>query len=125
MNIRAIRSSDYAQIQGMHSKFYGNEFSLPDFMTNYSGAFVIEDEDQIVSACGMRKIAEIVAMANKDLSARKRTMALLTGTEAVKFLADREGFDQIHAFVQGKIWIDMLLKSGFRRTKGESLVSEI
>ena len=125
MIIRSIRLDDYEKVRIIHEKYYANEFSLPNFMTNFVGAFVLEDNDGIIAVCSLRKIAEVIAITNKDRSVRERTSALLSGSEAITFIAGKEGFNQIHAFVQDEKWEKLLIKVGWKQTKGNSLVLEI
>ena len=125
MIVRAIQAGDFQQLRDIHEKFYDAEFNLPDFVTNFAGAFVIEDGQQIITICSLRRIAEVIAVTNKDLSVRRRVQALLIGSEAIKFLAQKENFDQIHAFVQDEAWESILLKAGFNPTKGKSLVLNV
>lgn len=126
MILRAIQSDDYEQIKKIHEKYYKSEFSMPNFVTNFIGAFVIEKNGEIISVCSLRRIAEVIAITNKDCSVRDRLTALLTGAEAITFIAEKEGYNQIHAFVQDESWEHILIKNGkFKPTKGRSLVLEI
>src|SRR5262245_56178963 len=125
MNVRPIQFDDYKKIKRIHEKFYEREFTLPDFTTHFSGAFIIEDNEEIVTLCALRHIAEIIAVTNKDCSTRARRAALLTGSEVITFVANKEGFNQAHAFVQDPVWESLLNRAGFNPTKGKSLVLEI
>lgn len=126
MILRSIQSGDYEQIKRIHEKYYKDEFSMPNFVSNFIGAFVIEKNNQIVSVCSLRRIAEVIAITNKECSVRERLTALLTGSEAITFIAEREGYDQIHAFVQDESWEHILINKGkFKSTKGRSLVLDI
>ena len=89
------------------------------------GAFVLEEGKKIVTVCGLRKIAEIVAVTNKDFSPRDRIRALRCGAEAMMYLANDAKFTQLHAFIQDENWEKLLTKIGFNPTKGKSLVLEI
>jgi hypothetical protein len=125
LRIRALRAADYSQIKEIHEKYYKEEFDLPDFVKNYVAAFAIEDGNGIVSACGLRTIAEAVAVTDKDRTARTRRSALLIGSEALAYVAGQFGYDQFHVFVQDPIWQSQLMKAGFELTRGDGLVREV
>lgn len=125
LNIRALRAEDFGAVKQIHEKFYESEFSFPNFVHNFMAAFVIENESGIVTLCGIRKIAEVIAMTDKDVSVRTRRASLLIGQEALSFIAGKENYDQLHVFVQDDTWKNQLIKSGFQPTKGQSLVLSI
>ncbi len=123
--IRAFRESDFDQIKSIHEKFYGNEFSLTDFAKNHIASFTVTDDndiDKIVCAGAVRTIAEVVLITNKSYSLRARRYALYNVLEASSFLSQQNGYDELHAFVQDPTWENQLLKVGFKKTKGNSLV---
>jgi hypothetical protein len=123
MNIRAVQQSDFERIRQVYDAFFSDEFEFPDFLSNYLCAFVVEDSDQrLIAAAGVRTLAEVVAITNKDRSTRERRQALLEILKASAFTCSIKGYDQIHAFVQDYDWLRHLFKVGFRTTAGESLV---
>lgn len=125
LNIRALKVSDYNEVRAIYEKYYRNEFTLPNFTTHFLGAFVIEDEEGIISVCSLRTLVEAIILTNQDVSVRKRRAALMMGAEALMFIAGQYGYEEIHAFVQDPTWMRHLIKKGFRPTRGESLVTEI
>ena len=55
--IRAMMPRDLESVKRIHEKYYGEEFNLPDFVTNYLCAFVaLDGTGRIVSAGGIRTI---------------------------------------------------------------------
>lgn len=121
MIIRAIKTEDLDQIGEIWLKHYKNEFSLPDFLHNFLCSFLVEENDKIISVCGVRTIAEAVAVTNKDISIRKRRAALYKILQASLFTIGAHNYNQLHAFVQDAEWKKHLLNVGFMETKGEAL----
>jgi len=96
---------------------------MPNFGTGYlAGLAAVGDKGQIISAAGIRLIPEVVMITDKLQPIEDRRLALLELLRACCFVAEKDGFDQIHAFVQDEKWKRHLLKAGFRGTKGEALV---
>ena len=125
LKIRSINASDYSQIKAIHDKHYTSEFSLPDFVTNYLGAFVVEEDDKIITVIGLRTIVEAVALTDKDFSPRLRRLALLIGSQALSFIAGKNQYEHLHLFVQDPVWKQQLEKAGFRSSRGDCLIREV
>jgi citrate lyase synthetase len=126
MTIREYRPHDLEQLRQIHAKHFKNEFRLPDFLTKYICAVTIEDNDGIIVSGGVRNIAEVVAVTNKDRSVRDRRDALLSLWRALAIIAHKYGHSELHAFIQDEAWLATLERhAGFRKTKGVSLVTEI
>lgn len=122
MGIRALTESDIDQVRAIHERHYKTEFDFPDFLTNFLCAFVVEEDGQVISAGGVRNIAEVVLVTNKDLSVRQRRAALFQVLDASAFIAGRSGHDGLHVFIQDDKWEFQLRKIGFHSTKGRALV---
>lgn len=123
--IRAIKIEDFNQIKTIWEKFFIDQFSFPDFISNFLCAFVIEDSerDEIIIAGGVRTIAESIMMTNKDyLPIKVRREALLDMLTAMTYMAKIAGYDELHAFIQEDNWKRHLIKNGFVKTRGDSLV---
>jgi hypothetical protein len=126
MKIRAIERNDLTELQRIHSLFYKDEFEFPDFFKNFLCVFVIEDDNgEIITAGGVRCIAESILITNKDKSARDRIPALYDALQISNYICTHNGYNQLHAFIQDNKWLKQLLKSGFRNTKGQSVVIDI
>lgn len=126
MNIRALRSSDLPILRQIHEEYYKHEFNLPNFSSGFNVAYVVEDDDrQIISAGGIRPIIESVILTDKRQSVRKRREALYDILAASTHFGRKDGYNQIHAFVQDPSWENHLKKNGFYDTKGLSLVLDI
>ena len=125
MNIRAFQLDDLDDVKMLHEKHYKDEFSLPNFANGYFCVFVIEDDEGVLTIGGVRPIMEAVALTNKDRSPRDRLPALYRLIDACSYVAGRNHFNQVHAFIQDKRWSNRLKKMGLKPTKGESLVLDI
>lgn len=123
--IRAVRPEDFRQIQRIHHQYFADQFEFPDFVRHYLCAFVIENDDEIIVAGGVRSIAEAIMVTNKDIDVHSRREAFHDMLTAIAHVSKIDGYDQVHAFVQGEDWKRHLMKAGFNPTKGESLVVSI
>jgi hypothetical protein len=113
------------ELKKIHTKFFNDEFSLPDFLKNYLCAVTVEDAQGIITVGGVRNIAEAVAITNKDRSVRDRRDALMTLWRAFNYIAQAHNHKELHAFIQDETWLKHLLNAGFRRTKGIAVVTEV
>ena len=125
MNVREYRPSDLEELERIHNEFFSEEFSLPDFLTNYLCAVTIEDDAGVITIGGVRNIAESVIVTNKERSAYTRVRALNNLLEASRFIARTHGHDQLHAFIQDDKWYSHLLEKGFAPCKGRALVTGV
>lgn len=125
MNIRSLEPNDLEILKEIHEKHFKDEFVLPDFLRRYLCAFTVEDDEGIITIGGVRPIAEVVTVTNKDRTPRNRLDALYRVLDVSIFVAQKHDYDQLHAFVQDKRWSNRLYKNGFRPTKGKSLVLDI
>lgn len=122
MILRAMMPRDLDAVKAIHEKYYGQEFPLPDFVTNYLCAFVVLDEDgSIISAGGVRTLLESVLITDKSFEPEVRKEALLHILGANLHCAKRGNFEGIHAFVQDKKWANRLRRVGFKDAIGEAL----
>lgn len=120
-----MKEEDIRRLREIHCRYYKDEFTFPDFTSHFLNAFVIENEGSIVTAGGLRVITEAVAITNKDLEIKERAEGLHKLLEAMVYTAHRDGFNEIHAFVQEERWKRVLLNRQFKKTKGEALVFSV
>lgn len=125
MWVRSLEPSDIYKISKIHEKHFEKEFVLPDFLDNYYAAFSVEDNNGLITVGGVRPIAEVVTITDKDRTPTDRIKALYQVLDISIFIAQSRGFDQLHAFIQDKKWSNRLKRNGFVNTKGESLVLDI
>ncbi len=123
MNIRAMLPEDLPKLYEIHQEFYKEEFPFPDFSRNFLCCFVvIDDNGDIISAGGIKPIVESIVITDKRQSVRNRREALYDILSASSYLSQKQGFFQIHAFIQEEGWENQLRKIGFEDTKGKALV---
>src|SRR5262245_55203603 len=103
--IRQIRFTDLDEIQKVHERHFEKELVLPDFLSDYLAAYLVEDSEGIIAVGGVRSIAEAVTVSNKDRDPRARIHALYQLLDALSNVSRGVGFDQLHAFVQDPKWI--------------------
>jgi hypothetical protein len=113
-----------AEIARIHSANFTDEFVLPDFM-DYVCAFVVEDSRGIITAGGIRDIAEGVIVTDKSRSPQERMKAIYKVMDASVFVSKKSGYDQIYVFSQDPKWTKRLKKMGFRTPQGEALVLDL
>lgn len=122
MNIRPLTQEDLPEVERIHSKYFSDEFAFPNFSNNFMCKFVIEDDDgEIVCAGGVRAIAEIIMITDQDITTREKRDSLMKSLNTAIYMSARNGFDQLHAFVQGDTWNNILRKVGFKKCKGNAL----
>lgn len=126
MNIRSLQTNDINELKRIHELYFREEFEFPDFLNGYYCVFVVtDDSNSIITAGGVRPIAESVIITNQDYSVRKRMDALNKLLDASRFTCNQSGYNQLHAFIQNKTWLTQLYDKGFRPTKGESIVIDV
>jgi len=122
MTIRGLEVNDLEKIKVIHEKFYQEEFEFPNFYDKFLCAFIITDNsNNIISAGGVRTIAESVIITDKEYPITERREALLQVLDASGFLAARYNYSQLHAFVQDEDWERHLKKHGFQDCKGKAI----
>jgi hypothetical protein len=126
MILRNFEQRDIHELVRIHREHYNAEFSLDEFDTgNYIGMFTAAQDEKAVLVGGVRLIPEIVAVTDKSQSVRVRREALLDALQASSYVASRAGHSQLHAFIQDESWLKQLLRHGFRKTAGVSLVTNL
>jgi hypothetical protein len=126
MNVRALQKIDILELRELHDKYYKDEFRFPEFDKHFLNAFVIEDDNRIITAGGVRVIPEIITLTDKEAHARKRKEAFEELLRMSIFTIDNCGFRQIHAFVDpSNNWAKLMMKYGFKPIEGTGLVLSI
>ena len=123
--MRTLNINDINELKKIHSHFYEKEFEFPNFFENYLCAFVVEDNDKIITAGGVRTIPEIILITDKDQSVKMRVSGLYKALQISNHICERNNYKHLHAFVQDDKWLGQLLRSGFRSTKGKSVVIDV
>lgn len=125
MNIRSFNPSDNYEARKIHEKHFKDEFDFPNFMRMHAAATIENDDNKIIIVGGIRPIAEIIAVTDKDASGKERREALYKFLQFCSFSGQSFRYDQLHAFVQEENLTKLLIKLNYRETKGKSLVCDI
>lgn len=97
--IRSVRKEDFEEIRSIYDRYYKEEFPFPDFL-EYLCAFVVTDNnDRIITAGGVRPIAEILLVTEKSFGTMTRHRAFREILTASKFVALRSGFHNLNAII--------------------------
>ena len=125
MNIRALTAKDIPEAKKIFDKFYASDshgsLEFPDMTKDYLCCFVVEDDNKkIISVGGVRTIAEVTLITDKDVSARKRVQALKEILNASGYIARNFRFDWLHAVTDDPTWANQLKTQGFK-SRGEEL----
>ena len=122
LTVREFITNDIAKIHELYTRFYDSK-EYYNFHRGFDLACTVLDSDnQIVAAGGIKPITEIVAICNKDASPRKRREALLHILQASLFTSARLGHDKIHAFSSDPNWVRQLMSADFKLT-GDSVLT--
>lgn len=124
--IRALTSSDISKLRDIHSIHFADQFNFPDF-SRYLSAFVVEDDftGQIVTAGGIRSIAECVLVTDMSLDPKTRIKALYQMLNASIFVCNQSGHDQIYVWSRDIKYTRRLKRNGFRPSTGDSLILDL
>jgi len=123
MNIRAMREDDLTIISQIHYEQYKNEFDFPDFQKHFLCSFVTHtDDDQIISAGGVRTLAESVIITDRRQEIGTRREALYNILAASQYVCEKNTYDSLHAFVDPSSWERHLKRVGFVPIKGNGLI---
>lgn len=123
MVARCIAVEDISKLKTIWKRYYSHEFEFPDF-TQFHMAYVITDDsnNEIVTAGGVRPIAESVILTDQDVNTRVRVRALYEMLRANISICKEYNYNQLHCFIQDEDWYSQLQHVGFKPTVGSPLV---
>jgi len=125
MKIRNFEESDVPELIRIHEQ-YNEEFGIEEFKQEFKCFFTVTtDDDKIVTVGGVRMIPEIVILTDKTAKLRDRGKSVRLIFQAIKFVSSRAGLTSLHAFIQEKNWLRVLLRKGFRLTTGTSIITDL
>src|SRR4029077_13259256 len=112
--IRAIEQNDFGTIHEIWKKYYETQFPFPDFM-NYLCAFVVcDDQNRIVTAGGIKLMAEALLITDKNMPLMTRSKAFREMRAALEFMARTRDFNNLYAFIKDDpSWSTILKRVGF------------
>jgi citrate lyase synthetase len=122
--IRSFCPEDLDELRKIHEQYFANEFNFPDFM-NFICVFVIEDEKGIITAGGIRDIAECVAVTNMSRAPKERLAALYQLLDASVFVCGKSKYDQMYVWSQNPKYTRRLMRNNFRLPQGQSLILDL
>ena len=118
--------SSINELRELHKKYFADQFDFPEFVKHFIYLFEVRDQhDQLITGGGIKLVPELVVITDMEQSVTDRNIALKTALNFSSYALRKEGFHELHAFVQGQKWTERLLKTGFRPTRGTLLVWEI
>lgn len=126
MEIRAFKPDDVEETKRIFEKFYARDkegsLTFPDFTNDgYLCAFTVLDGDnKIITTGGVRTIAEVCLITDKDRAVRDRVAALREVLKVAAFIARDFRFDWLHAVTDDPTWANQMREHGFV-SRGEDL----
>lgn len=112
LKTRSVTKDDIEKIRELHDKYY-SEWEFPNFLKCLCG-FVIEDEDdEIIMAGCIEKIAETSLVTNKEQNRIKIGRALIEARNISLYVCEKCGIDELVAFVNNEEYARHLVRHGF------------
>ncbi len=116
MIVRTLEPNDIPRLAELHSKYFEDEYQFDKLLENLLGSFIIEENDQIVCAGGVKTITESILVTNKDLDIHTKLRGLNEALQINEFICRKAGYNQLHAFLKDDVvWRAWLKKVGFRK----------
>jgi hypothetical protein len=118
MRARGYSIKDAEAVKAVFDKFYSEDktgkLNCPDFMRDFMCAFVVSDDDnRIITAGGVRTIAEVCIVTDKDRSPRTRVEALREVLRISGFVAKENRYAYLHAITDDPTWAHHMRQNGF------------
>ena len=128
MIISPVGWTDKAEIDRIYQNWYSNN-EYPPFWdksdsSRFHCSFTVKKENQeIVVAGGVKLIAEVVFITNKDLPVKTRFDGLLQALGSSIVIAQGMKYGQLHAFVNNdEQYVKHMKKFGFKNLEAEVLM---
>ena len=118
MEVRAYKPEDVEETKRIFDKFYAKDsygpVVFPDMSKGYLCAFtILSDNSKIIIAGGVRTIAEITLITDKNCSVRGRVMALKEVLKISNYVANQFKFEWLHAITDDPTWANQMREVGF------------
>lgn len=125
MIVREFRPEDIRGIHELYTRFYSS-YEYHNFIADFKFACTVLDNDNnIIAAGGIKPIIELAAICNKDTSVRTRREALLHILQTSIFAAHKFNFSQLHVFSDDDRWISHLTSADFKLSNNKVLTLDI
>lgn len=122
MIIRNFEERDIESLKKIHEQ-YKHEFPLDVFDDrNFLGLFTAEVEGSPILLGGVRTLAEIVVVTDKNATPRDRREAFYKSLDVASFLCNTNNYPELHAFIHDDAWLRVMVRRGFKPAKGKALV---
>src|ERR1043165_2401826 len=100
MNIRSLSEDDDFILRKIHQKFYRDEFNFPDLKKFIFKYVITDNNDQIITAGGIKILAEGILLTDKARSPRERLEALYEAMDLNRAFCQNANIEQLHVFIQ-------------------------
>jgi hypothetical protein len=121
MDIRAYKPKDVETVKRLFEQFGNKDLEVPDFSKDHLCAFtVVDNNNSIITAGGVRTIAEICLVTDKEKTVRQRMNALFEVLAVSKHIAREFNFQWLHAITDDPTWASQMKANGFL-SRGEDL----
>lgn len=108
-----MKRGDIEKVRNLHLKYFP-DLEFPDFFSKFYGAFIIEDNNEMIMAGGVQMVGEAVLVTDKDKDMTQIGRALIEAQKAVLYLGNRFGLEEIIAFVKDNdVYARHLVRHGF------------
>jgi len=129
MEVRAYKPEDIEEAKRIFDKFYAKDnygsLTFPDMTNEYLCAFtILGNDNKIITTGGVRTIAEITLITDKDRNLKDRVLALREVLRVSSFIAREFRFDWLHAITDDPTWANQMQTVGFV-PRGQELEIEV
>ena len=122
VTIKPLQKLDIDHIKKLHEKYY-SQFEFPDFFNRFLVNFkIIDENEEIIIAGGVRPIAETIIVTDQTKSRTKIGRALVEAQRFSMYACGRYNIDELHAFIDDMQYAKHLERHGFsERSKAYSI----
>jgi len=125
MKIRNFQQSDITDLIRIHEQ-YSDQFGIEEFKEEFKCFFTVtDDSDKVIVMGGVRFIPEVVILTDKTAAFKHKAKAVRLIDQAIRFVSLKAGLNNLHAFIQEDSWLKVLLRKGYRLTKGTAIVTDL
>lgn len=128
MIIRPVGWSDKIDIDRIYQRWYSDNEYPPFWESNDASKFqcsfvVTQKNGQLIIAGGVKLIAEVIFLTDKDLPVRTKFEGLLQALGSSIVIAQGMKYGQLHAFVNNdEQYVKHMKKFGFKNLEAEVLM---
>ena len=113
-------------LKKIYADYFSDDYPFESFFNQSMLSFaVLNEANEIITACSVRPLLEVITLTDKSKIRGKRYRAFSKILDVCSFFAKNKGFDSIHAFVGEPYWERHLKKIGFVPIQGTGLIFHI